>query len=151
MENNKDKVEPGFQTEWSTPQQRDEIKKALQYSRIDISPLIYLHPMVISYTKDAEKFQTNIAYKWLLPEATTKRIAEFGMSTHVLRHHLENICYDYGVLVQRFNPFALKSGANKYHVVLVYKIDEFLGADQIRQMQIKFSNIRKQFNTYLPK
>lgn len=149
MENNKEKVEPGFQTEWSTPQQRDEIKKALQYSRIDISPLIYLHPMVISYSKDAEKFQTSIAYKWLIPQRMANKIV--GASVVALRHRLEVICADHNVLIQRFNPFALKSSANKYHVVLVYKIDEFLGADKIRQMQIKFSNIRKQFNTYLPK
>ncbi len=149
MENNKDKVEPGFQTEWSTPQQRDEIKKALQYSRIDISPLIYLHPMVISYSKDAEKFQTSIAYKWVIPQKIANQINSGHLS--YLRNTLEIICRDYGVVIQRFNPFALKSSANKYHVVLVYKIDEFLGADQIRQMQIKFSNIRKQFNTYLPK
>lgn len=151
-----EKITPGFQTEWKTPnydKSDTEMSKQLAYSRIVISPPLFLHPMVITYSQDAEKFQTNIACKWrLAKDVETKVLKLMTTQQNVvigLRKTLDSYCFEKDILVQRFNPFAPKDSNNPYHVVLIYRTDSFLGADNIRQMQIKFSAIKKDFYNHI--
>lgn len=114
--------------------------KRVELGKLLISPTIYLHPLVISYTFDPTgKFSTHMAYRTIFDEETLKR---FRINVMEYRKLIDVIAKDYNVSVARFNPLVPKGSANKYHLILSRIENTFLSAELIRQWQIRFSNVR---------
>lgn len=69
-------------------------KKEIVYSKIVISPPIYLHPLTITYISDANGIQTQVAYK-LVMSREIKNL--FGSSSVIdiptARKHLKNYVF----------------------------------------------------------
>lgn len=140
------KVQPGFQTEWSTPEER---KKDIVYSKIVISPPIYLHPLTITYISDANGIQTQVAYK-LVMSREIKNL--FGSSSVIdiptARKHLEELCFPYDIHVSKLNPFLIETKPQRPNLVLVHKVERLLGVDELRQLQIRCKGIKDTFYKY---
>ena len=128
--------EEDWRNEWETV----ENSKRVEMGKLLISPTIYLHPLVVSYTFDVSgRFTTHMAYRTIFDEKTLER---FKTNVMEYRKLIDVIAKDHNVSVARFNPLVPKGSANKYHLILSRIENTFLSMELIRQWQIRFSNIR---------